>query len=99
MRRFCLLICFACSASPAKHNQWQELRQQIESVLHVPQPLPNVQAKTYGQFSPAAGVAADRVSYATDYALRVPAIVYHPAGATITQHPALIVGKGHGGDK
>ncbi len=65
----------------------------------MPQPLPNLQAKTYGQFAPASGVAADRVSYATDYDLRVPAIVYHPAGATIVRHPALIVVNGHGGDK
>ena len=67
--------------------------------MHVPQPLPALQAKPYDHFSPAAGVTADRVSYATDYGLRVPAIVYHPAGATILQHPALVVVNGHGGDK
>ncbi|MDQ2949671.1 MAG: prolyl oligopeptidase family serine peptidase, partial [Acidobacteriota bacterium] len=67
--------------------------------LHVPQQLPSVEAKFYGKFSPASGVDADRVSYSTDYELRVPAIVYHPAGATITRHPALIVVNGHDEDK
>ena len=81
------------------HTDWQALRQQIRTTLHVPEPLPSLEAKPYDHFSPAAGVTADRVSYATDYGLRVPAIVYHPAGATITQHPALVVVNGHGGDK
>ena len=96
---FSLFIFFACSALPAEHPNWDDLRKQIESTLHVPQPLPNLESKSYEQFSPAPGVTADRVSYATDYTLRVPAIVYHPAGATITKHPALVVVNGHGGDK
>ncbi len=80
-------------------KDWQDLRQQIEKTLHIPQQLNKPAEKFYGKFTPAAGVAADRVSYATDYGLRVPAIVYHPAGATIVKHPALIVVNGHGGDK
>lgn len=67
--------------------------------MHIPEPLPDLRDQSYDHFSPAPGVTADRVSYATDYHLRVPAIVYHPAGATIMQHPALIVVNGHGGDK
>ncbi len=97
--RFASVVLLACCAFPANKTDWQNLRKQIESKLHIPQPLPKLESKSYGQFSPAAGVAADRVSYATDYGLRVPAIVYHAAGATITKHPALIVVNGHGGDK
>lgn len=97
--RVCFLICFVflpvCSAKP----DWQQLREQIKSTLHVPEPLPHPEEKSYGQFSPAPGVTAERVSYATDYSLRVPAIVYRPAGATIAKHPALIVVNGHEGDK
>jgi dienelactone hydrolase len=89
--------CLALAA--ATHADWQALRQQIKSTLHIPEPLPKLQAKSYDRFSPAPGVEAERVSYATDYDLRVPAIVYRPAGATIAQHPALIVVNGHGGDK
>ncbi len=83
----------------AAHPDWQSLRRQIRSTLHIPEPLPDLRDKSYDHFSPAPGVTADRVSYATDYDLRVPAIVYHPAGATIVQHPALIIVNGHGGDK
>ena len=97
--KFVIFICLACLPLSAAHPDWEGLRGQIESTLHVPQPLPALEEKSYGQFSPAPGVSADRVSYATDYSLRVPAIVYHPAGATITNHPALVVVNGHGGDK
>ena len=83
----------------ASHPDWNALRGQIEATLHVSRPLPALEAKVYGKFSPAPGVDADRVSYAAAYELRVPAIVYHPAGATIEQHPALVIVNGHGGDK
>jgi dienelactone hydrolase len=101
--RLAALICIASlslgAAKAAEKKNWVELRKQIEATLHVPEPLPNPQPKSYGSFSPAAGVAADRVAYTTAYSLRVPAIVYHPPGATITQHPAIVVVNGHGGDK
>lgn len=93
------MLALGCSAFCAAHRDWQQTRRQIENTLHVPDPLPALNAKSYGQFTPAPGVAADRVSYGTDYGLRVPAIVYHAAGATISRHPALIVVNGHGGDK
>ncbi len=47
----------------------------------------------------AAGVIAERVSYATDYGLRVPAIVYRPKVLPKGNVPGLIVVNGHGGDK
>ena len=99
----CLALVLNLSAAVyafgAAHQDWPALRQQISTTLHIPEPLPNLEAKSYDHFSPSAGVTADRVSYATDYGLRLPAIVYHPAGATIAQHPALVVVNGHGGDK
>ncbi len=97
--RFASIVVFVYCAFGANKTDWQDLRKQIENKLHIPQPLPKLESKSYGHFSPAGGVTADRVSYATDYGLRVPAIVYHAAGATITKHPALIVVNGHGGDK
>jgi len=97
--RFVLLALIACSAVAAPHPDWPNLRKQMRETLHVPDPLPRLESKSYGSFSPAPDVVADRVSYATDYSLRVPAIVYHSAGATITKHPALVVINGHGGDK
>ncbi len=75
------------------------MRKQIEATLHITLPLPALEDKSYTKFSPAPGVTADRVSYATDYGLRVPAIVYHEAGPTIVQHPAIVIVNGHRGDK
>jgi dienelactone hydrolase len=85
--------------SAATKPDWDGMRAQIRQTLHVPDPLPKLAEKLYGRFAPTRDVAADRVSFGTDYALRVPAIVYHTAGATITKHPALIIVNGHGGDK
>jgi hypothetical protein len=83
----------------ATKADWPALRKQIEETLHVPQPLPALQEKSYGRFLPVADVRAERVSYSTDYGLRVPAIVYREAGPTITAHPAIIIVNGHGDDK
>jgi len=96
---FVLSLSAAVNLFGATHRDWQALRQQIRTTLHIPEPLPSLESKSYDHFTPASGVTVDRVSYATDYGLRVPAIVYHPAGATIAQHPALVVVNGHGGDK
>ncbi len=93
-----VLLCSAF-AFAAGHPDWHAFRARIRTTLHVPDPLPELRAKSYGQFSPAPGVAAERVAYSTAYELRVPSIVYHQASATIAQHPALIVVNGHKGDK
>ena len=96
---FALAASLAASAAGSKPSEWQDLRKQIRNTLHVPEDLPALRDKTYGQFKVASDVSADRVSYSTDYDLRVPAIVYHESGATITRHPALVIVNGHGGDK
>lgn len=93
------MTAFVSRAPGADKEDWGALRQRIERVLHVARPLPNLQEKAYGHFTAAPGVWAERVSYATDYALRVPAIVYREAGPTIAKHPALIIVNGHRGDK
>jgi dienelactone hydrolase len=86
-------------AQPAERKDWKALRQEIRTTLHISEDLPRAEEKTYGSFSPAPGVTADRVSYATAYSLRVPAIVYHPAEHKRTRRPALVIVNGHGGDK
>jgi dipeptidyl aminopeptidase/acylaminoacyl peptidase len=45
-----------------------------------------------------AGVIAERVTYATQFGLRVPAIIYRPKAAA-GRGPGLIIVNGHGGDK
>ncbi len=76
-----------------------EIRSHIKNTFHIYRPLPRVEDKVYGSFSPASGVTADRVSFATGYYLRVPAIVYHPSDEHRRRGPALIIVNGHGGDK
>jgi dienelactone hydrolase len=99
VRFFTVLLLAAGLLWASAKTDWDALRSQMRQTLHVPDPLPNVADKLYGRFSPAKDVTADRVSFATDYGLRVPAIVYHQAGVTITKHPALIIVNGHNGDK
>src|SRR5690348_6834513 len=94
-----LLLILACVTLAAPHPDWQNLRKQMRETLHVSDSLPKLESKSYGSFAVGPDVAAERVSYATDYSLRVPAIVYHSAGATITKHPGLVIVNGHGGDK
>ena len=74
------------------------LRKKIQTTLHVPDPLPALNSQTHGGFEIEPGVSADRVTYATEFGMLVPAIVYHPSD-TSQKRPALIVVNGHGGDK
>lgn len=101
MRTSALIVvgCLAVIGWGAEKQKWEEFRAQIDNTLHIPQTPFKPQEKGYGQFSPASGVTADRVAYSTAYGLRIPAIVYHATGATITKHPAIVVVNGHGGDK
>ena len=76
----------------------RELRAKILTALFVPQPLPALDAKTYGSFAPEPGVIAERVTYATEYGLRVPAIVYRPEKIR-GKIPGIVMVNGHGADK
>lgn len=73
-------------------------RERIKSTLFVPTPLPALAPESYGRFEPETGVLAERISYATQFGMRVPAILYLPKTRT-GRIPALIVVNGHGGDK
>jgi dienelactone hydrolase len=84
--------------APGKPDREEE-RARIKAALFVPNPLPALKPETYGQFEPAAGVIGERVSYATDYGLRVPAIVYRPRQLPPGRMPGIVVVNGHGGDK
>ena len=89
----------APAPAPAPPPTREQKRQQIRAALFVPDPLPALRPESYGQIDIAPGVIAERVSYATDYGLRVPAIVYRPARKPSGKMPGLIVVNGHGGDK
>ncbi|MBK9170428.1 MAG: prolyl oligopeptidase family serine peptidase [Bryobacterales bacterium] len=71
---------------------------QIREALFVPNPLPPLAVEHHGTFEPEPGIVAERVSYASAYGMRVPAILYRPARPS-RKAPGLIVVNGHGGDK
>lgn len=76
-------------------NAW---RQQMRNALYIPTPLPPLAVKNYGSFSPVPGVIAERVTYGTEYGLRIPAIIYRPTHIT-DKVPGMVVVNGHGADK
>jgi dienelactone hydrolase len=85
-------------AVPVSDQQLDQWQARIKSTLFVPDPLPPLDSDSHGRFQPAPGVVAERVSYGTQFGLRIPAILYLPekrAGKV----PALVVVNGHGGDK
>ncbi len=88
----------ALRAAPPSPDQEQAWRDGIRAALFVPSPLPDLAARDHGSFSPEPGVIVDRVTYASQFGLRIPALVYRPAEAT-GRAPALIIVNGHGGDK
>jgi len=76
----------------------KQLREKIRAALFVPDPLPALDAKNLGSFAPEPGVVAERVTYATEYGLRIPAIVYRPEKLH-GRIPGIVVVNGHGADK
>jgi dienelactone hydrolase len=100
MSRFRLLPVLAAGLALCSAAAWaaDSERSQIRNALFIPDPLPPLAAETHGRFRPAAGVMAERVTYASQFGLRVPAILYLPEPRR-EKVPALIVVNGHGGDK
>jgi dienelactone hydrolase len=88
----------AAADHPAATTQDEQWRRQIRQALFIDDPLPALAPHGYGSFSPAPGVIAERVSYATSYKMRVPAIVYRPAKAS-GRLPGIVIVNGHSGDK
>lgn len=81
--------------SPEQMAAW---RTEIRKTLFVPETLPPLESQVHGQFEPAPGVVAERVTYGSQFGLRVPGILYLPKERQ-GKVPALIVVNGHGGDK
>jgi dienelactone hydrolase len=73
-------------------------RTDMRKALMVPDKLPPLNTKNYGQFEAAPGIIAEKVTYGTQFGMRIPAIVYYPK-EHVAKMPAMIVVNGHGGDK
>jgi dienelactone hydrolase len=86
------------SAGPVSDALLDQWHARIKATLLVPDPLPPLEPTTHGRFQPEPGVVAERVSYGTQFGLRVPAILYLPEQRE-GRIPALVVVNGHGGDK
>jgi len=100
MRRslWCLLLPVLLPAAEVTREQEAQWRASMREALMVADPLPALDARTHSRFEPAPGVVAERVTYGTQFGMRVPAIVYFPKERK-TRVPAIIVVNGHGGDK
>ena len=95
-----VLVVAVARAEPPTSARVDALRAQMRKNFFVPDPLPALDAKTHRRFAAAPGVAAEAVTYATEFGTRVPAVLYLPdplpKGGKI---PAFICVNGHGGDK
>lgn len=86
------------ASAKVSNKQIDAWRAQIRRALFISDPLPPLDATAVSSFSPVEGVIADRVTYATEYGMRVPAIVYRPAHVR-GKVPGIVVVNGHGADK
>src|ERR1700743_1075376 len=87
------------ATNQARDDAW---RAEIRHQLYIPDKLPALDAKVWSTFSPAPGVLADRVTYATADGMMVPAIVYRPDPKVAKwkgKLPGLVIVNGHGSDK
>jgi dienelactone hydrolase len=102
MPRFVLaffLLSTFCQAQVASNKQVDLWRHQIKQALFIPDPLPKLDPEILSTFTPTPEVTAERISYRTEYGVRVPAIVYRPTSARKGKAPAMVLVNGHGGDK
>jgi dienelactone hydrolase len=88
----------AAVAVPATDQQFARWREQAKAALFIPAILPPVAAHDFGSFTPMRGVVAHRVTYGTQFGMRVTAVVYRPDHFS-GKLPAVIVVAGHGGSK
>jgi len=79
-------------------TQLEHLRIHALQALHIDNPLPPLAPHTFATFDATSNIRIEHVTFATQYGMRVPAIVYIP---THLKHkaPAIVVVCGHGGDK
>lgn len=82
----------------ATNTQLKSWRQEARKALFLDGHAPAIAPKEFGSFHPMRGVTAHRVTFGTQYGMRIPAIVYHPDNIP-GKLPAIVVVAGHGGDK
>jgi len=83
---------------PATVQQLKQWQKEARAALFLSGSRPALEPRDFGTFHPMPGVVAHRVTYGTQFGMRVPAIVYRPERAS-GRLPAIVVVAGHGGDK
>jgi dienelactone hydrolase len=83
---------------PVDAQEFERWRIAVRKALFIEDQTPALSPKSYGSFSPAPGIIAERVTYGTSYGMRVPAIIYRPAKSE-SHRPGLVIVNGHSGDK
>ena len=71
-----------------REAQW---RRDIRTALHVSDDGPDLGPRTHSVFCPTEGVRAERVSYGTQFGMRIPGILYLPDPMPAERVPGLIV--------
>jgi len=94
-----VLASAAALAAAVEPEQLREWRARIVEILFVPEPPPALAPVSYGAFEPTPGVVAERITYSTQFGMRIPAILYRPARRIAQKGPGIVVVNGHGGDK
>jgi dienelactone hydrolase len=89
----------AKAMKPASAAQVREWREEMRKALYIPEPLPGLDAEVYSTEEITPTVMAEKVSYRTEYGLRVPAVIYRPKVTPREKMPGIVVVNGHGGDK
>jgi len=85
-------------SAPSTSTQLESWRQEARKVLFLNGPASALAPQEFGSFQAMPGVNAHRVTFGTQYGMRIPAIVYRP-DHVVGKLPAVIVVAGHGGDK
>jgi dienelactone hydrolase len=92
-----LFVALTAAAAPVDQALLTQWRARIVDTLHVPDP-PLLAAKVWSRFSPEPRIVAERITYGTQFGMRIPAVLYRPEKLR-GNAPGLIVTNGHGGDK
>src|SRR5262245_16639848 len=82
-----MLVGVATLGAEVTPGQVRAWRTRIKQVLFVPDPPPSLAPVSYGSFEPTPGVIAERISYSTEFGMRVPAILYRPSNRGTQKAP------------
>jgi dienelactone hydrolase len=94
-----ILFCFSCSQNQSLTvENSRQMVAGIKSALFIPDPLPNLDLNTHGSIEANNNVLIEKVTYSSQFGLRIPAVIYRPKDS-MENMPGIVIINGHGGDK